>query len=85
MSENEKNKPVFKAKFGTIDAAVWEQEGKDGKFLTVSASRNYKDGEEWKKTNSLRVNDIPAMQTALQKCFEFAKQSAKQSQDKTEE
>lgn len=80
MSE-ENNKPVFKAKVGTIDAAVWEQDGKNGKFLTVSMHRNYKDGEEWKKTNSLRVNDIPSVNLALAKCFEFAKTGG----EKTEE
>lgn len=80
MSE-EKNTPVYKAKVGTIDAAVWEQDGKNGKFLTVSMHRNYKDGEEWKKTNSLRVNDIPSVQLALAKCFEFAKMQGKEIEE----
>lgn len=72
MSE-EKNKPVHKVKVGAIDAAVWQQKTEKGDFFTVSFSRNYKDKDEWKKTTSLRVNDIPAVQLALQKCYEFAK------------
>ena len=32
---------------------------------------NRKDGEEWKKTNSLRSTDLPKAILALQKAFEF--------------
>lgn len=84
MSENqtnEKKKPVFSVKMGTIDGAVWEQDGKNGKFYTISTHRNYLDendktgGEKgtWKQTNSLRVNDAPAQMLVLQKCYEFCK------------
>ena len=72
-----KKKPVFKAKVGSCDVSVWENVTKNGdveaKFLTVSSHRNYKDKDEWKTTNSLRVNDIPSMILALQKAYEFAK------------
>ena len=75
MSENKtNNKPVFKVKAGTIDGAVWEQTGEKGNFLTVSVYRNYKDKDgNWQTTNSLKVNDLPAMQLVLGKCFEYAK------------
>jgi hypothetical protein len=79
MSE-EKNKPVSKYKAGNVECAVWEQKTDKGDFLTVSSHRNYlkKDGdakksEDWEKTNSLRINDIPAMILVLQKAYEYAK------------
>lgn len=68
-----KKKPVFKSRSGVIDCAVWKQEGEKGDFLTVSIIRSYKDGEEWKQTNSFRINDIPVIQVVLQKAFEYAK------------
>jgi len=81
MSEMEnKTMPVHKSKVGNIDEAVWEQTGENGKFLTITAHRSYlkkggdvKNRDDWEKTNTLRVNDIPSMILGLQKAFEFAK------------
>ena len=64
--------PVKKVKIGGIEVAVWENTSSDGnKFFTTTMERNYKDGEDWKKTNSLRVNDLPKAILALQKAYEF--------------
>ena len=64
--------PVKKIKVGGIEAAVWENTSKEGnKYFTTSMERNYKDGEEWKKTSSLRANDLPKAILVLQKAFEF--------------
>lgn len=75
------NAPVFKQKVGTVEASVWENQTEEGSFLTVSTQRNYlvqEDGKDvWKVTNSLRVNDIPAMILALQECYKFAKVKTK--------
>jgi hypothetical protein len=65
--------PVKKIKVGGIEAAVWENTSKEGnKYYTTTMERNYKDGEEWKKTSSLRANDLPKAILALQKAFEFS-------------
>ena len=64
--------PVKKVKIGGIEVAVWENTSSDGnKFFTTTMERNYKDGEDWKKTNSLRVNDLPKAILDLQKAYEF--------------
>jgi hypothetical protein len=64
--------PVKKIKIGGIEAAVWQNKSSEGKeFYNVTMERSYKDGEEWKKTNSLRVNDLPKAILALQKAYEF--------------
>jgi hypothetical protein len=64
--------PVKKIKIGGIEAAVWENTSSEGnKFYNVTMERNYKDGEEWKKTSSLRENDLPKAILALQKAYEF--------------
>jgi hypothetical protein len=73
-------KPVKSIKVGSIEVAVWENASKDGnKFYTTTMERNYKEGENWKKTNSLRQNDLPKAFLALQKAFEF--QSMKEAID----
>lgn len=63
-----------KAKFsaGPIQVAVWENEGKEGKsYTTVSLDKRYKVGEEWKSTNSMKVNELPKAILALQKAYEY--------------
>lgn len=73
-SEDGKNKPVYKCSVGSIEGAVWEQEGKNGTFLTTTIVRNFKDKDDnWQKTGSMRINDLPAVQLVCQKCFEFGK------------
>ncbi|MFA5763685.1 MAG: hypothetical protein WC915_02645 [archaeon] len=64
--------PVKKIKIGGIEVAVWENTSKEGnKFFTTTMERSYKVEEEWKKTNSLRDNDLPKAILALQKAYEF--------------
>jgi hypothetical protein len=64
--------PVKKVKIGGIEVAVWQNTSKEGNtFFTTTMERNYKDGEEWKKTSSLRDNDLPKAVLALQKAYEF--------------
>jgi hypothetical protein len=66
------NKPAKSVKVGAIEVAVWENSSKEGrKFFSTTIERNYKDGEEWKKTGSLRDNDLPKAILALQQAYEF--------------
>lgn len=70
------NKPIHTQKIGLIETAIFQNETDKGKFLTITAHRNYKDkNEQWQKTAAinLRVHDIPDLQAALQKCYEWAR------------
>ena len=73
MSEEKSNSgPVKKVKVGAVEVAVWENSSKEGKkFFTTTMERNYKTGEEWKKTNSLRMDDLPKAILALQEAYHF--------------
>jgi len=64
--------PVKKVKVGAVEVAVWENSSKEGrKFFTTTMDRTYKVGEEWKKTGSLRADDLPKAILALQEAFHF--------------
>ncbi len=65
--------PVKKFGAGGIQVAIWENQGKEGnQFYTVSIDRRYKDkNDEWKSSNSLKVNDLPKAILALQKAYEY--------------
>jgi hypothetical protein len=68
----ENNSPVKKVKVGAIEVAVWENSSKEGKkFFTTTMERNYKAGEDWKKTSSLRTDDLPKAILALQEAYHF--------------
>jgi hypothetical protein len=65
-------KPAKSVKLGGIEVAIWENSSKEGKkFFTTTIERNYKNGEEWKKTNSLRNEDLPKAILALQEAYHF--------------
>ena len=72
-----KNMPEKKFRASPISATIWSNEvtSTDGEakvFRTINLERTYKDREgNWKKTNSLRVNDLPKAILVLNKAYEF--------------
>ncbi len=60
---------------GIVEVAVWSHEvqGDNGPFTSysVTCSRSYKDGNDWKRTSSLRAGDIPLLLIALQDAFRW--------------
>ena len=61
-TETEKKKPAQAFRKGTVKAAVWQNEGKDGVFYSVTFSRSYKAGEDgWRNTSSFNEGDLEAL------------------------
>jgi hypothetical protein len=55
---------------GGIEVTIWR--ALNTGFATVTLQRNYKNkNNEWQKTNSLRLNDLPKAILALQKAYEL--------------
>ena len=51
-------KPVAEVRIGRVKAAIWPN-GTDGRTRhNVTFSRLYKDGDEWKRTQSFSRNDL---------------------------
>src|SRR5207253_1106172 len=48
----EKKKPAHKIKNGSLTVTIWKNDGDKGPFYTVNPTRSYKDGDQWKETNS---------------------------------
>lgn len=61
-TSNSPQKPVHEVRLGRVRATFWEQESKDPdrpKFLTVTFSRLYKNGEgEWRDSKSFFGSDL---------------------------
>ena len=78
VKEQRGNGPIDKIKIGGVTVDTWKNSGEHADFFTYSLQRNYKQGNEWKNTNSLRTQDLPKAILALQKAYE---QSFKSEQD----
>jgi len=50
--------PAHKIRDGVLEAAIWKNDGEKGPWYSVAASRSYKQGEEWKQTNSFGFDDL---------------------------
>lgn len=64
------DKPIKKIAAHGVSVSVWENKGtNDTVFYTAKLQRSYKDGEEWKNTDSLHIGDIPAAIAVLQSAY----------------
>lgn len=57
MSDN-KNKPTREIRMGNIKASIWENKNDKGVWHNVSLTRIYKDGNEWKRSDSFGRDDL---------------------------
>lgn len=72
MSGN--NRPVHEIRLGRVKAAIWENETQNGTRFNVTVQRLYKDGDEWKSSDSFGRDDLPLLAKVLDRahsyCFE---------------
>jgi len=54
-------RPVHEVRMGRIKAAVWENETQNGSRHNVTFSRLYKDGDQWKDSQSFGRDDLPLL------------------------
>ena len=53
-----KQKPVHEVRLGTVKAAIWQNQTDNGTRFNVTVARIYKDGEQWKSTDSFGRDDL---------------------------
>ncbi len=51
-------RPAHEIRIGRITATIWRNASDSGTFFNVNLARVYKDGEEWKRTQSLGRDDL---------------------------
>jgi len=52
------NRPVHEVKLGHVKAAIWANETAQGTRHNVTFTRLYRDGDEWKTTESFGRDDL---------------------------
>ena len=58
MAEQMKKRPVHEFRIGPVKAAIWRNDGANGPWHGVSFERIYRDGDEWKSTQSFGRDDL---------------------------
>jgi len=88
MKGNEKKLPIQTFKAGAVRAAIWENElEKDGKKFknhSVQIDRTFKQGDEYKKTNSFYAQDLPKVALVAGKAFEYLSLEVKENAEDKE-
>ena len=70
-TQTNNNQPVAKYKLGALRAAVWKNETKFGPQFSVSFSRLYKKGNDWKETGSFRRDDLLPLQKLADQAYGY--------------
>lgn len=70
-------RPVETFRLRGVSASVFENQSEDGKttFHKVSLQRAYRQGDEWKNTQSLGRDDLPIAAMLLHKAWEYVLQA----------
>ena len=56
------NKPVHEIRLGAVKAAIWANNSQSGTWHSVSFGRLYKEGDEWKTSESFGREDLPLVE-----------------------
>jgi hypothetical protein len=63
--ESSATKPAHKIRSGAIEVAIWAKSGEKGAFYSVTMSRSYKQGDEWKQADSFSGDDVLVLSKLL--------------------
>jgi len=69
------DKPSKVFRIGSIKASIWVQHSESGRpYSLTKLVRTYKDKttDEWKESNSFSADDLPKLELAVKKAFEFS-------------
>ena len=61
QSADSPTRPVHEIRFGRIKAAIWENETESGTRHNVTFQRLWKDGDEWRSSDSFSRDDLPLL------------------------
>ncbi|MCP4610963.1 MAG: hypothetical protein GY845_19830 [Planctomycetes bacterium] len=68
-------KPEQKFSCGPISASIWANTkvvtGDTVKFYSVTINKAYKEGEDWKHTNSFDIEDLPKVALVANEAYKY--------------
>lgn len=63
--------PEHTIRCGGVQIAIWSNETSKGTFQSITIDKSYKDGENWKRTKSLKPTDLIKVQIGINKVLEY--------------
>lgn len=70
-----RERPVHVVRYGPIKAAVWrnmvDRGNASGPMYNVTFTRSYKDGDEWRDSNSFGIDDLLVVAKAADDCHSW--------------
>ena len=67
---NPNSRPFHEIKLGRIRASIWRNEkNQHGFWFSVSLTRYYKDGNQWKTTSTFGRDDLPLAAKAAEMAY----------------
>jgi len=79
---NLKTKPIHEVRLGQIKAAVWRNETEAGVRFNATFSRLYKDGDQWKSTESCGRDDLLLLGKVADQTHSWICSQAQENEDK---
>ena len=76
--EKETRKPIENIRVGNVQAAVWENQGEKGSFLTASFSRSYEKDGQWHKAYDFSPAQLADLQRAAREAEELIRAHGKE-------
>ncbi len=78
------NKPEKKFSCGSISASIWANSkvvtGEKVKIYSVTINKAFKEGEEWKYTNSFNIEDLPKVALVATEAYKYVRLRENDSQ-----
>ena len=86
MKSKETNRPVYVKQVGAVRACVWANGNDERTYFNVSATRRYREGEQFKESTSLNgLGDVACLQEALRHVANWLSQADDQMQNESDE
>ena len=73
-------KPIHEIRLSRVKAAVWQNTTDNGVFYNVTVSRLYRDGDQWKWSDSFGRDELPLLASVANQAWHWILQK-QQEQD----
>lgn len=61
---NTASKPVHEIRLNRVKLAIWQNQGQNGAYFSISVSRVFKKDDDWQRSDTLQANDLLALAKA---------------------
>lgn len=78
-----KDKPAHEVRLGSIKATIWKNDTEKGVRFNTTVSRLYRDGEDWKSTESFGRDDLLLLAKVADKAHSWIHEQRQEEREET--